>query len=548
MIKIIGESVTRIDRDVGSISIPQAANCIGCFACFNGSLVSLDLKDSNIKIIEKYAFANCTMLRNTTFPSCLEIICEGSFQNCVMLANITFDINPKLREIGQKAFRRCQILENFEFPRCLTSIGDRAFEKCDRMKIFDLRDTSIKSIENFIGYNENVSIYLPSTVISNNLFLSINSEKGHPAIRSDRCGYCVFNRRIYQGNKILKHILIRRGTEMISYGCFRGSSLVSVTIPASVTIISKSSFESCNKLEQIHFAKNSKLRAIKYLAFYNCTKIKKVVFPKSPKALGFIAFEKCESLEKVIVQKDSQLEKIKESFQKTNIRHLVLPQSIKKIEGICREMHKLESIYVNNDLYKSNSEGTAIFSTDGFDLVATIRRLKHFEIPDCVRTIKRSAFETSEISGQLNFPYSVEIIEDNAFLFCSSLMIIKFQPGSKLKSIGINTFYELIDLIINNEHFIKRSDGVVMSCNPPGIVFVPSHLTKLEVDYGIEFIHSFSFYRSKIKSIRFPSSLKKIGMYAFNDRELISITFEEGTELEFVDILKAKHLKISNYH
>lgn len=74
-------------------------------------------------------------------------------------------------------------------------------------------------------------------------------------------------------------------------------------------------------------------------------------------------------------------------------------------------------------------------------------------------------------------------------------------------SIGSQAFYELEDLIINNEHFIKRSDGVVMSCNPSGIVFVPSQLIKLKVDYGVEFIQSFLFH-------------------AFDNSELISITFE----------------------
>lgn len=203
-------------------------------------------------------------------------------------------------------------------------------------------------------------------------------------------------------------------------------------------------------------------------------------------------------------------------------------------------MNNLESVYVNSNFYASNREGTVIYSKDGTELVCIIKTLEHFEIPEGVKIIKTCAFYNSNISNRLIIPSSVEIIEDDAFFCCMKLKIIEFAPGSKLKSLGFRSLNILEDLII------KREDGVVISQNPPGIVFVPKHLTELEVDTDIESIYSYAFYESNIKNIKLPKSLKKIMNESFLNSKIENITFEEGTELKYIKRGAFSHSRIQN--
>lgn len=540
MIKVEGEKVTRIDRDARNVSIPPTVRCIGELSCFNGSLVSLNLEGTNIIVIEKFAFSHCFKLRDVAFPSCLEKICTGSFHYCSNLEIISFPEDSQLREISSEAFGWCKILGNIDFPQSIEFIGKDAFSGCENMTVLDLRNTCLKNVEYFVDFRKKIGVYLPSSVsmssaIKVNLYISINSEEGHRDIKSDNGKYLQYSHIIFRGNKKIEHAHIRRGVEIIGYKCFHKANLVSITIPASVTLIYENAFLGCKKLKHINFSKNSQLKKIKRFAFGSCSLIKKVLFPNSLRKLCDFAFSDCESLEEAIFPTESKLEEICIAFPCTGIRKLSLPPSLKVIKDICSRMGKLESIYVDNDLYKSNPEGTAVYSKDGSELVCIIKRLKHFEIPRGVKVIKSHAFFCSKISYRLVIPSSVEVIEDFAFSYCKHLKIIEFESGSMLKSLELDSLWKLEDLIINNESFIKREDGVVLSQNPPGIVFVPKHLTELEVDSGIEVIYSNAFYKSSIKKIRLPKSLKKIKERSFMKTKIKYITFEDGTELDFIE-------------
>lgn len=285
MIKVEGKCVTKIDRDATSALISSGMKCIGQFACFNGSLISLNLDTLNIQIIEKFSFSHCFSLQSASFPSCLEKMCEGSFQYCKSLKDITFGKNPQLREIGDNAFRYCKSLEHFEFPALLEFIGGSSFDGCIMMKTFDLRNTNIRKVGNFVGCREDAAIFLPEMVSSSLVKNVTLSEGGHPGIKLDECGYMYCNRNICQGAKNKRHVFIRRGFETIANFCFIKSNLVSVTIPDSIITISSNAFDGCKKLEHIRFSKNSQLRKIFPYAFESCILLKKVLFPKSLKIL-----------------------------------------------------------------------------------------------------------------------------------------------------------------------------------------------------------------------------------------------------------------------
>lgn len=137
-------------------------------------------------------------------------------------------------------------------------------------------------------------------------------------------------------------------------------------------------------------------------------------------------------------------------------------------------MPKLESVFINNDLFKTNNEGTAILSQDGKELIYVISRLRSIEIPEGVYVVKRHAFLSSSINGRLEIPASVEIIEDYAWHCCYGLKVIEFENGSRLRSLRKVTLpRDLKQLIINNEHFKTKSDRSVICIDTQEEVFVP---------------------------------------------------------------------------
>lgn len=548
------EVVTEIDRNVQTVSVPSKTKYISDYACFNGTLSSLSIENSQISIIGKYAFAQCFNLKEIIFPSSLEVISEGAFNNCVRLTSLIFKPDSKLRKIGFRAFSHCACIKNIKFPPLLETIEEGAFVNRNQvMKLFDLRNTQVRYIGpnafNSAIYNE---ILLPPTVTLNTILnmklLKITIDALHPIVKKDGCGYYTTSKIILYGDIYIKHVTIREGTEIIWDICFRCSELAVVTIPASVEIISTEAFNFCMKLQRIIFAKDSRLIEIKDGAFSYCYSLRKVNFPKTLRIIRKDAFSFCSSLVRVSFPHDSQLEEIKEAFKETEIGSLSLPLNVRKICDVSYGMNMLESIYVNNEFYKSNIEKTAIYSKDGRELICVIKSLNQFKIPEGVIVIKRHAFNGSYVD-RISFPSSVEVIEDEAFLD-SKLQCVEFASGSRLKSLGFNTFPCLDEFSnINNEDFITTKEGVVMSLNPMGIVFVPKHLTELVLNDDIEVIYSCAFMKTSITSIKFPKSLKKICSNAFVSlRKLNEISFEEGTELDFIEVnafkfTNVKHIK-----
>lgn len=531
------ERVVKIDNEAESVEIPPTVKFIDQFACYGGSLNKLNLEETKIKIIGRYAFSYCN-LYELVFPASLEEIYEGAFQHCEKIEKIYFPPDSNLRKIGSKAFQHCKSLMSINFPNLLEYIGDFSFDDCISLKRYDLQNTKIRHV----GYNAMVNVYddslvqFPGTVsvpiIVNNFRCQFKRDEEHTPIKKDGCGYYVVYRTIFANESKNNHIFIRRGVERIARNCFASSNISSITIPASVTKISDNAFALCINLEKLQFAKNSRLKEIGVQAFSYCCGIRKVKFPVSLEVLGKESFQGCESLEEVVFPSDSKLRIIKTPFFDTRIKHLSLPASVKAIGDVLIGMHDLESVFINNEYFRSNKEGNAIFSADGSELICIKGNIKKFDIPEGVKVIKKHAFMFSLLESILVIPSSVEIIEAQAFQGCNALKIIEFAKGSKIRHIDVNALHFLDDLILNNENYVKMDNGVVLSKNPHGIVFVPKNLTEIQIDSNIEVIFSSAFGFSKIRRINLPRSLKMICQKAFCGSQLESIMFEDGTELD----------------
>lgn len=459
-----GSKVTRIDIEEEDVSIPLMTRSIGSFACFYGALHYLNLENSQITIIGKFAFAYCGNLEKITFSSHLEEIGEGSFMSCYTLSQINFPHDSKLRKIGAKAFKSCVLLVSFEFTPLLESIGEEAFNNINLN--FDFRNTRLRNIAKNAFSNENKYyqteieqfVLLPATAsvesIINCSKIRLDVDENHPIVKKDECGYYFSNGTALACYKNSMNVLIRRGVEIIARRCFSEREyLTSVTIPASVIEISKYAFYECKRLRKLLFSRDSRLKVINSRAFTCCRSLKVVKFPKSLQEIRLKAFRNCYKLKEVIFPNDSQLTYIDSAFESTKIKHLSLPPSVSFLERVTYKMNELESIYVKNEKYESNEEKTAVFSKDKSELFYFI---KGEVIPEGVRVIKKGCFLNILNNDYLLIPSSVEVIEDGAFTYCDSFKTIEFAQGSKLRDLGFNTLAGSKELIINKKKLHQK--------------------------------------------------------------------------------------------
>ena len=107
-------------------------------------------------------------------------------------------------------------------------------------------------------------------------------------------------------------------------------SLLSVTIPDSVTYISWGAFYSCSKLKSVVIGKS--VETISVNAFRECMSLEKIVIPDSVKKIREYAFYQCENL--TSVDFGNSLEKIENdafSFC-SSLTSVVIPDSVKDIQ------------------------------------------------------------------------------------------------------------------------------------------------------------------------------------------------------------------------
>ena len=127
---------------VSEIIIPEGVEFIHAFA-FDGVKLNTVVFPKSLKVIDGYAFANCSELRTVVLPDGLE-------------------------SIGRVAFRKCSNLESCYIPNSVTSMGEDVFDKC-----MSLQDLHLPENDSVVD------------------------------IKIGKCAYAVKNKRLKELNKLL---------------------------------------------------------------------------------------------------------------------------------------------------------------------------------------------------------------------------------------------------------------------------------------------------------------------------------------------------------
>ena len=168
------------------------------------------------------------------------------------------------------------------------------------------------------------------------------------------------------------------------YNC---SSLISITLPASLTLIGGYAFDYCSNLSSISFPAN--LTTIGNYAFCNCSSLTSISLPQGVTSIGTYAFQSC-----------------------SNLTSINLPASLNSIE-------------------------TSAFSS--------CSSLTSINLPASLTSIGNSAFYGCDKLSSISLPANLNLIDNAAFSGCSSLTSISL-PAS-LTSIGHYAFENCSSLV-----------------------------------------------------------------------------------------------------
>ncbi|MCM1480400.1 MAG: leucine-rich repeat domain-containing protein [Muribaculaceae bacterium] len=181
-------------------------------------------------------------------------------------------------------------------------------------------------------------------------------------------------------------------------------SLKSVSISEGVTVVDWCAFWSCENLESINIPEG--VVEIGDMAFAGCKNLKNIVLPGSVAKIGLQTFRNCESLTKIDIPQ-SVTEMGSDAFLScSKLTELIYPEKVK--------------LYYNdewNTLDGETMNGEVPILLDG------CKSLKSIDIPEGVTFIGTTEFDVSSFGGctsleTVTLPDSIANIDENAFKSC----------------------------------------------------------------------------------------------------------------------------------
>ncbi|KAK8845986.1 hypothetical protein M9Y10_020924 [Tritrichomonas musculus] len=450
----------------------------------------------------------CRDVEEVKVPSFVKRIAPHAFSGCESLETLEFSEHSQLQIIEELAFAY-SALTTIDIPPQVTSIESEAFLCCSSLKVVTFsEDSELKSIGKFAFSESSIEkLVIPSSVIVFGKAWCNGTENltEIEIIRNQRENVILYNNEILVGKSNLE-------SPDFDVLLFARRDIEKVTIPSFIKIIDSFSFDSCNMLNQISFADNSKLQIIGNSAFYNCC-FDAITIPSQVVEMRKRSFQCCNKLERIEFDHHSELKRIgKYVFAHSSIQTISIPSKVEDIGASwCFNANFLETVKIgpNNQNFIQNGPFTINKSESG-----------NF---DTINLVNKNVILTK-------IPAFIRKIDSYSFTNCHKLKTVEFEKDSKLELIGENAF---------------ESSSIIEVSIPPHVKSIKkyafSDCASLESvtfsnDSKLRFIFPFAFYRTGIKEVIFPSSLVHIGAFAFSHcHELQIVEIPENSELAYIN-------------
>ncbi len=225
----------------------------------NHTVTSVTIPEG-VETIEKYAFYNCSVLRNVTLPESLKTVKEYAFYECKLLENINL---TKVKTVSDFAFYNCASLTG-------SDLGGIDFSNVSALGAYSFAGTSISNAD-----------------LSNLACSGIGAFKDCARLKTVILGE---KTRIADGmfeNTALSRITVYCDT-IPDYAFRNCKKLTTVNLRGDLTYLGEEAFAGCVKLSAVNF--NGICEEIAYAAFYGCTELEEIDLPNSSVVIGDAAF------------------------------------------------------------------------------------------------------------------------------------------------------------------------------------------------------------------------------------------------------------------
>lgn len=188
--------------------------------------------------INNSVFEGCTSLESVYLPETITSVGDNAFKDCVSLKEVS--LSEKVTSVGENAFLNCINLQTLKIPS-VTSIGANAFSGCTNIKILAMH---MKAYD-YLTY-ENLE---DLTITGGNIDkpFSYKTTINKLTVCGDVKEIC---NSAFESCYI-ESIILEDGVEKLNFAAFRGNSITTIYLPASIKFIDSVVFENCYKLTEI---------------------------------------------------------------------------------------------------------------------------------------------------------------------------------------------------------------------------------------------------------------------------------------------------------
>ena len=391
------------------------------------------------------------------------------------------------------------------------------------------KKTNLVTITKYLGVMDDLTeLTIPNFLLIDGKEYRVTKIEGHDAWQA------IAN---FNGN-----VIISKGITEIGKASFNGANKITgVEIPDSVTLISDYAFRYCKSLTKIEIPGTVKKIGnwwgnVNGQIFNGCSNLKEVILEEGIEEISGRAFDSCSKVKEWKLPKS--LKRIGPcAFRNISVEEFNIPENVESIAATFISSSNLSRINVDsNNKYFTSVDGI-LFDKDSTRLIKypENRDGNSYEVPNTVKTIDANAFISCKNLQTIVIADSVEKIGDSAF------------DGSKLKTINLGggitnisnkPFYGAwnltnINVITENDKY-ESENGILFNKGKTILIKYPPAIINgevYEIPNTVVEIGPQSFYRSQIKNVIIPSSVKKIGSESFFQcYNLEEVNLPEGLE------------------
>ena len=521
------EGLTEIATDafgytkLTDVVIPASVVEIGDYA-FTGitTLGSITFaQNSKLEVIGNSAMAGSKTV-TLTIPATVKEIGNNAFQNSPLLEEVIFEEGCQLETMGNYVFQNCQSLTSFTFPT------NSYEEEVDGATVVKYNTIDIGTYLFAKCLNLTTVTLSPSIADIENAFANCYSITkvivlpGSANFSQDDELPIILNaegtaiRYIY--GEIVGEFTIPEGYVEIEANAFAGQTkMTKITIPSTMKEIGNKAFNGCGSLKEVVFAGKSQLTTLGNYVFQFCRSLESIALPDTLTTIDTYSFQHCNSLKTV-----------------------TLPNGLTSMKNYAfADCPALESIVLPATL---NGTTTTTFGTGVF---ARCVSLKSVTLSEGIKFLGQQMFEDCTSLAEITLPSTLTKTGNYPF---RRTAIVSVVVPTNLTTIGSGLF-EYCTKLTNVEFNSKATDTgtyFARGCTSLKTISFPSTMKTINTyafqDSGLESIDltgittikNYAFKGTALKTVTLPATVKTAsssGTYMFQDcLQLKSVILEDG--------------------